>query len=338
MINENKFNKLLLVDGSYMLHRSLHVPEVFNLRASNGEGTGGIYGTLRTLLSELKINREYYPVICFDSGLSERRTNVDNKYKHFDERQAKELVEPENVEKDEYLTEYRTQRNKLMRILYYFGVPSLRYRNWEGDDLIYILSKVAKDSIVLTDDRDMLQLLSDKCRVRRPMANEIWTLDEFLEDRDFHNIYEFIMWKALNGDGSDNIPTSIKGVGDKFMGEFIKLINLHRNGTDYADLERYPYDPKQLQELCFNNDIKYRKAYINFDKQRFLINLELVDLNKVEVVPEIFESMVETITNSPEHTNYFSVLKLLGNLEIKEFDVDSLMESVAGRTSNLLLG
>ena len=75
------FNKVLIIDGSYMIHRSLHIPEVFELKCSSGERTGGIFGFLRTLSSELRICGDYFPVVCFDEGLAPRRLAADPNYK-----------------------------------------------------------------------------------------------------------------------------------------------------------------------------------------------------------------------------------------------------------------
>lgn len=334
---EKIFDKLLIIDGSYMLHRSLHIPEVFELKASNGERTGGIFGFLRTLISELRICGDYFPVVCFDEGLAPRRTKADPHYKKADERDAKEnnVVTPEEADID-YITQYRKQRNKLIEILMYFGVPCLKFIPWEGDDLMYILSKISEDSLVLTDDRDMLQLLSESCRVRRPMADEMWTLDSFLKSKDMNDIYDFVLWKAIRGDGSDNIPGCCKGVGEASVNDFIKLLYTFRDSLDNWDFSAYPSTVEEMKNWCESFDIKYKKAYLNFNEDRFFTNLELVDLNKVEMDESVFSSIISTVSNCKTYMNYFSAAKLLGSLEIRDISIDFLMESVSLRYNHLL--
>lgn len=335
---ECKFGKIFCVDGSYMIHRALHVQSVFDLRNSKGVRTGGIYGFLRTFNSELKKNPDCYPVVCFDSGLSERRVNTDPHYKKADERNTDLVVlTPEEADSD-YVTQYHEQRNKLIDILAYFGVPSLKFVGWEGDDLMYILSKTSEKCMVLTDDRDMLQLLSPTCSVRRPMANENWTLDSFVESRGYDNIEDFVIFKAVIGDGSDNIPGSCKGIGEGSVGEFIKFIKLFMHDMNNWDFTGYPIDEGSMREFCKINNIKYKKAYLNFDKVRFLMNLELVDLNRVEVPDEIFNSILATITDCRNRVNYFDAIKLLADLEIKEFDINEFMMRVSTRDKNIMIG
>ena len=195
------FNKIFIIDGSFLIHRSLHVQEIFNLKNSKGMRTGGIFGFLRSISAELKHCSDYYPVVTWDSGLSLRRVSADPFYKKANERGIdNKVLTPEELDND-YITQYRRQRNFVIKLLSYFGIPSLKFKNWEGDDLMFILTKLSKDSLVLTDDRDLLQLLSSTCKVRRPMADELWTLDEFLESMKLEDIYDFILWKVIRGDG-----------------------------------------------------------------------------------------------------------------------------------------
>ena len=77
------FNRILIFDGSYALHRALSVPNNWDMVNSKGKRTGGIFGVLRTIQKELK-NYNYFPIVVFDGGLSsreiERRTRTDIAY------------------------------------------------------------------------------------------------------------------------------------------------------------------------------------------------------------------------------------------------------------------
>ena len=217
------FNKLLLIDGSFMIHRALHIPEFFDMISPLGVRNGGIYGFLKILGSELKISGNYFPIVVFDDGLNPRRTEIYPDYKKRKSKKNESVMTKEESD-DEYIEQYHVQRNQVAIILSYLGIPVIRFKDNEGDDLLAILSRLAKESIVLTDDKDMLQLLSENCKVRRPMANELWDYDAFVKDKEFSDIYDFIIYKAVMGDSSDNIPKSCNGVGDKSINYFIKLI------------------------------------------------------------------------------------------------------------------
>ena len=59
---EIKYNKLLIIDLSHMLHRNISQPNLWEMRNAEGTRTGGIYGTLQSLLKETS-NYNYFPVI-----------------------------------------------------------------------------------------------------------------------------------------------------------------------------------------------------------------------------------------------------------------------------------
>lgn len=333
---DKKFNKIIVCDGSYMIHRSLHVDSMFNLKNSKGLKTGGIFGFLRSFINELSNCKDYYPVVTWDSGLSDRRISIDSHYKKADERNKDySTLTPEELDND-YVTQYRRQRNLLIKLLSYFGIPSLKYKGWEGDDLMFILTKLSNNSIVLTDDRDLLQLLSNTCNVRRPMANENWNISQFLESRSFNNIYDFVLYKAIIGDPSDNIPKSCKGIGESSINDFINLLYTFKDDSNW-DFSMYPETEEDMKNWCNKFGIKYKKAYLNFDKIRFYINLQLVDLNLVEedIDDRLIESIVMNINNCRQDVDYFKAIKMLSELEIREFSADRLMESVSNRTYNI---
>lgn len=331
-------NKVLVIDGSYMLARQLHVPSLFELKSHTGEGSGGIFGFIKSLMYELRKCGDYYPIVMWDGSLAPRRVAADPYYKHADERaKNKDKVLVEDNPDDAYLIQYRRQRALLMELLTYFGIPSIKYDGYEGDDLIYISTRIAEDSLVLTDDRDMLQLLSYSCQVRRPMADELWTYDEFLDSRGFNNIYDFILCKAISGDGSDNIPSAAKGIGAASINEFIKLVYKFMDTNGKYDFSSYPATVESMKEFCADNNIKYKKAYLNFDSDRFLTNLELVDLNKVDIEERIVRSMVTTFTNIRSEVDYFKAMNILHRLDIKEISADELMQNVSMRYHNLLV-
>lgn len=206
------FNRVLLVDGSYFLHRSLSQPNQWEMQTLQGKKTGGIYGVIRGIFKEVQ-KYNYFPIVVFDGGLAPRRLQVYPNYKHNQDKQL--LLECKEGEKTEqqiideaFMREYRTQRKDIIEILHLLGIPCIRLENWEGDDLLYILSKLSKDSIVVSDDKDLIQVVIDtderKCRVWRTMNEEMWDID-ILKQKEL-DVWEYINCKAIAGDPSDNIP------------------------------------------------------------------------------------------------------------------------------------
>lgn len=74
-------NKVLIIDGSYTLHRALHTPALQELVTTTGIKSGGVFGFLRMLQSEVKKFLGYFPIICWDKGLAKRRTELYPDYK-----------------------------------------------------------------------------------------------------------------------------------------------------------------------------------------------------------------------------------------------------------------
>jgi len=328
----------MIIDGSYLLHRQLHQPEIYGMVNDNGEHYGGVFGFLRSFNKEILTRSKYFPVVVFDHGLSPRRVELDQYYKHADERDTEIKSITSDTVADEYITQYRKQRNKLVTTLSYFGVPAIMITGWEGDDLIYILTQITKQSIVLTDDKDMLQLLSENVDVRRPMAKEKWTLEKFLTEKNYTDIYDFVIYKAVLGDESDNIPSSCKGVGDKYSNALIKVLRhfCKTTGREHSwYLGDYPQTEFEMKELCESLDVPYRKAFLNLDKERFCVNIGLVDLGLVEWDYLITESISSTIMNSKNYANFFTLMNDLHDMGINEVPVDTIIESVSIRRQYL---
>jgi 5'-3' exonuclease len=325
------FDSTLATDASYLIHRALHVKEIFDLRSPSGERTGGVFQFMRSLNSEMRKNPGYFPILCWDSGLSDRRLEADPCYKHADEKDTTpEVLTPEEMDND-YLTQYRKQRSMIMKLLSYAGIPSLRFPKWEGDDLVYIVTRISKKCRVMSDDRDMEQLLTETTTLRRPMHDETLTLDKFLSDNGYSDISDFVKNKSIVGDGSDNIPGSCKGVGGGNSFSLVKLARLTKGDPEVFSSE------EKLRKICEENGLKFRKAFMNFDYKRYQTNLELIDLKRVEITDRILESIISEVSNCRSSVDYFALSRNLSDLGIKEVSPDEIISSVSERYKTLLL-
>lgn len=332
-----KLKNILAIDGSYMLHRGLKQPNLWEMRNSELERTGGIYSFLNSLQKELKLSGvNYYPIVCWDDGLSARRLAIHDNYKkhrdHLEDPDRKPFNQMTDDELDEdYVYNYKLQRKKLIEILNSFGIPSLMFKGVEGDDLICWISKHCEKCKILTDDADMIQLLTETCRIRRPMHETELTLNSYLEENEFLKIDEFINKKAFLGDSSDNIPSACYGVGEKFFKEFFKCYMLLKENNQMDVLK----NEKVLKEFCKANDIKFRAAYCNFDENQFLNNLELVDLRKIQdnEIPE--EAIYDSIRKVYKNNDIMTSVHLLNKYEIKTINTNVIFESLIMSKHNI---
>lgn len=324
-----KLNKIFIVDGSYLIHRALHVQNIFELKNTKGVGTGGIYQFLRSLNYNLRNYPDYYPIVTWDAGQSKRRLSIYPNYKHHEERmmdlnEAKELGLKHSTDEntDHYLEEYHTQRDNLIEVLHALGIPCLRLSGWEGDDLMYILSKFSKDCIVMTDDKDLIQLLSPTTKILRPMRNEFLIYDEYQKTHNDPKMRKFIITKAIIGDGSDNIPKCANGVGQK-SAEWIANVIVT--------------NPNNWKSIVSNAKRKFIRSFINEDSlKQFNINMQLIDLTKVDDeiddnIKSIIESEIVTNLRKPD---FFKTVSLLNDLEITDLDINQLVSDLTKRYKN----
>lgn len=325
------FNRILIFDGSYALHRALSVPNNWDMINSKGKRTGGIFGVLRTIQKELK-DYNFFPVVVFDGGLSKRRLEIYPNYKRNLEKQAlMECLEEEKTEEqlleEEFRREYSTQRNDLMELLPLFGIPCIRLDQWEGDDIIYIISKMTENGIVVSDDKDLIQLIKEptneefrRCRVRRPLREEFLDMNSLKEKQ--LNINEYIGCKSIVGDPSDNIPSACFQVGDKTA---IGLFHLYEKCLE--NNQSFPETEEDLTKLCKQYNIAKRKAYLNFNENQFLNNLLLTDLSLVdeEINADLLNYIYNLIIDQSCYNNRQDLQSLLDYYEIRTFDSESLL-------------
>lgn len=331
------YNRLLIFDGSHALHRSLCQMELWEMRNKEGQRTGGVYGVLNTILKESS-TYNYFPVVVFDGKLSERRLKIHPNYKHFQERQmlleCNQTLTEEQLLEQEHRREYNTQREILKKLLPAFGIPVLHFDKWEGDDIIYILSKLSKDSIVVSDDKDLIQLVCDtperRCRVRRGMRDEFIDINYFKDNNMTRQ--EFVAYKSIVGDTSDNIPSACYQVGEKTAPGLFKLYQ-----ESSTMIGGFPKTEEELADKCKKLNLSKRKAYLNFDENQFLTNVLMIDLNLVD--DDIDNQLLEDIQNQIFRTyNIIDgnlIRNILEELNIKSFVINNLIINV-NRTSSLI--
>ena len=319
-----RYNRLLIFDGSFVLHRALSVPNNWDMRTSYGKRTGGIFASLRTFLKEIKMFN-YCPVVVYDGGLSKRRLDIFPNYKRtLDKQELYEsdhiLTEEEQMEL-EFRREYNTQRNDIIPLLRDLGIPVINIKDWEGDDIIYILSKLSKDSIIVSEDRDLIQLVSNndrRCRIRRPIREELIDINYLQE----HNIdlNSYVACKAICGDNSDNIPSACFQVGEKTAPSLYKLYVESKNN--------FPKTEEELTKLCKNTNIPKRKAYLNFNEEQFLNNVLLMDLRFVDnyIDNTLLDQIITEIDTSLINTQ--GIEDLLSRFEITSFNTKELIDKV----------
>jgi 5'-3' exonuclease len=206
----------LLVDGDLLLHRALHVEENAALARSDGTLTGGVFTSLRAIAGTLEVFRARRCIVVYDGGRSERRLKLYPDYKG--QRATRDDDDPE---KRAHLERFVAQKELLLGGLRHFGVASIRLWGREGDDVIAkIVRHVKKPTVVMTEDRDFFQLVSDRVAIWRASREALVTLEDFAELTGWPSPRLHLLWKAVEGDHSDNID-GVRGVGEKTFQQVI---------------------------------------------------------------------------------------------------------------------
>lgn len=262
---------LIVFDGSYMLHRSCHLPNFEMLQTTSGFRTGGAYGTVKAIQSILHTFHASRSVVVWDDvKRSERRMRIFPDYKgnrkltpgthDYEERQQKSNF-------------YKHQRSITERLLGFLGVSQITLPCCEADDVVGVMVRSYKDKcVVVTADKDYFQLVSENVSIWNPHKQVHTTPENFQEVAGVRQGH-FLLAKAILGDTSDNIP-GVNGIGEKTLVEMMKLIEKSDPiDGDHGDL---------LGELA----IQVHREGTN--RQKKLLeqvevahrNLELMDLSK----------------------------------------------------------
>ena len=216
---------ILIIDGSNAAHRFKAVLPPLN--GPHGERVEIMLGLLRMISSTVRNNPAQEIYVCWDGeGSRNLRIQLDPEYK------ADRLTKNEfEVRADSTMHHQVDQFWELFgRHLPLTWVTSEMY---EADDLIAMLShlttKRGERALIVTNDKDMLQLVNDKVSIYSPTHEKYCTLDNFSEfSKGFPNPRVFLQAKILMGDSSDNIK-GVGGVGDKTA---IKLLEQHNWSID----------------------------------------------------------------------------------------------------------
>ena len=199
-------SKLVLIDGHSILNRAFYgVPDLTN---AAGLHTNAIYGFLNILFKILDEESPDYLTVAFDVKAPTFRHEMFKEYKGTRKPMPEELREQVPVMKE---------------VLQAMGIRIIEQAGYEADDLLGTIAKRAEaegiDFSLVSGDRDLLQIATDRIRIRIPKTKGGRTEIENYYAADVEAKYQvnpvqFIDLKALMGDTADNIP-GVPKVGEK---------------------------------------------------------------------------------------------------------------------------
>lgn len=231
-------DKFLVIDGSSLIHRAFFA--LPPLTTQSGVHTGAVYGFCNMLLRLLADVQPKWLAVAFDKSRKTFRTEMFADYKGQRKPTPSELSE---------------QFPLARKVLEAMNIAVLELDDYEADDIIGTFAVHAPqeaDVIIVTGDRDELQLLSSRTSVyftKRGISDlKIYTPEVFAEEYEGLEPKQLIDLKGLMGDTSDNIP-GIPGVGPKTALKLIGEYGSVENVLDNAD----KISGKALREKVQNN-------------------------------------------------------------------------------------
>ena len=198
--------KLMVVDGNSILNRAYY--GIRPLSTREGLYTHAVYGFITTLQRLLDEEEPEALCVTFDRREPTFRHQADADYK---------------AQRKPMPPELAMQLPVMKQVLAAMSVPCYELAGYEADDLIGTISRkcqaVGWDCVIVTGDKDSLQLVTDRTRVKLVSTRMGQTTTKDMTPETFREQYGFdpihmIDLKALMGDTSDNIP-GVPGVGEK---------------------------------------------------------------------------------------------------------------------------
>ena len=247
--------KLLLIDGNSIINRAYFAMPALNDK--EGRNVNAVYGFVNILL---KVTSDYAPdklIVAFDMRGHNFRKDIYPEYK------ANRHGMPDDL---------AAQMPILHELLAALQVAVVEKAGVEADDIIGTIStSFDGDSIIVSGDRDMLQLVSDKVTVllTKKGVTEVETVTpDVLKSSYGMTPKQVIEYKALRGDTSDNIP-GVRGVGEKtamtLLEKYGDIDNLYANvenekGSLYDKLvegKEMAFVSRQLATIVTNADVEF---------------------------------------------------------------------------------
>jgi DNA polymerase I len=219
MSSLKKTDHFYLIDGSGYIFRAYYALPPLS-RKSDGLPTGAVSGFCSMLFKLLEdsraddsIHKPTHFAVIFDSARKTFRNEIYSEYK------ANRTEAPEDL---------APQFEYIRKSVKAFNLPSIELLNYEADDLIATYAKQITNAgakvTVISSDKDLMQLVSNKIRLYDPMKSKVIGEKEVIEKFGVKPS-QVIDVQSLAGDSSDNVP-GVPGIGVKTAAE---LINKYKN-------------------------------------------------------------------------------------------------------------
>jgi DNA polymerase-1 len=268
-VPETTSPRLLLLDGHSLAYRAFFALPVENFSTITGQHTNAVYGFTSMLVNVLRDEQPTHVAVAFDLSRKTFRLEEYPEYK------AKRNKTPE---------EFSSQLPLIERLLDTFRIRHLTYAGYEADDIIATLTTEAlaagMEVLILTGDRDSLQLVTDRSTVLYPMrgVSDLARMTPAAVEAKYGvPPARYPELAAIVGETSDNLP-GVPGVGAGFAAKWINLYD----GLDNVIARAEEITGKKGESLREHLDDVIRNRRLNALVCDLPLELEPTDLGLTE--------------------------------------------------------
>ena len=291
--------KILIIDGHSILNRAFYgLPDLTNYE---GLHTNAVLGFLNIVFKIIDEEQPTNMCVAFDVKQPTFRHLMYKEYKGTRKPMPDEL---------------REQVPLIKEVLASMNITIIEKGGYEADDIIGTLSRIADREgysvVIVSGDRDLLQLATDNILIRIPKTKAGGTTVENYYADDVQKLYgvtpvQFIDMKGLMGDTSDNIP-GVPGIGEKTAGKIIQEWKSIENAIEHIDEIKPPKAQKNLREFADQARMSRELATIKLDCE---LDFSLADTvisdvfndNSYNIMKRLeFKSLMKRFDSRPETT------------------------------------
>ena len=310
--------KLILVDGNNLMFRSYYATAYTGNMMKNSKGvpTNALFGFVSMINKIIAEEKPSYMAVAFDIGKNFRKEEYD-------------FYKEGRIDTPE---ELKMQMPIARDILDKMGIKHFELAPYEADDIVGTIVKMTESdkdfaSIIVSSDKDLLQLISDETEVKLLKQTGFirYNHETFVNDYGIEPI-RMIDLKALMGDSSDNIP-GVKGIGEKtalkLLQEYKSLENLYDNIDSVTG--------KTKEKLVADKEMAFISKKIATIYRDVPLNIVLEDLKYENII-------TDDLINLFKDLEFFSFLKNMTTVKkeetlefetIKDIDASSLENEIA---------
>ena len=299
----------MIVDGLNMFLRAFIVDPSLS---TNGDPVGGIKGTFKILQKMVGLVKPSEIIIAWDGPNGSRRRKEMNKAYKDGRAPIRINRDIENFSEEDLQLNKIWQQTTLIEYLNKTPVMQIMMPEIEADDIIsYVCSMphyVDHQKVIISNDKDFLQLCDDKTVIFRPVKNHFINKKNIIDEYGIHPV-NMALARAIIGDASDNLP-GVKGAGFKTVAKHMTFLSDEKVATIDDVIHFCSTTDKKIKVL---KEIAISESIIED-------NYKIMQLYSPQMSIQAKQFVEESIQNFEFSFEYFDLLRAfkkdnMGNFE-----------------------